>query len=156
VRAPTLIVAGDQDDIVDYRGGIRWLFDAMSGADRRLLVYREARHNVAGNPVELKPDAPFAAVDAFHEPVWRMERINAINQHFVTAFLDLNLKGDGAKAAYLNVSVPMAGDGVWPSAFGQQWGGATAGQDQPGYWQGFQRRWALGLELHHRPAGLAK
>jgi predicted dienelactone hydrolase len=156
VRAPTLIVAGDQDDIVDYRGGIRWLFDSMAGADRRLLVYREARHNVAGNPVELKPDAPFAAVDAFHEPVWRMERINAINQHFVTAFLDLQLKGDRTKAAYLDVPVPVAGDGAWPSAFGQQWGGMTAGKDQPGYWQGFQRRWALGLELHHRPAKPAK
>jgi predicted dienelactone hydrolase len=156
VRAPTLMIAGDQDDIVDYRGGIRWLFDSLSGADRRLLVYREARHNVAGNPVELKPDAPFAAVDAFHEPVWRMERINAINQHFVTAFLDLHLKGDSAKAAYLNVATPIAGDGAWPGAFGQQWGGKTASEDQPGYWRGFQRRWALGLELHHRPVGPAK
>jgi dienelactone hydrolase len=156
VRAPTLIVSGDQDDIVDYKNGVRWLFDSLTGANRHLLVFREARHNIAGNPVALSPDAPFAAVDAFHEPVWRHDRINEINQHFVTAFLDLHLKGESAKAGYLDVPVPVAGDGVWPSAFGQQWGGTTAGPDQPGYWRGFQRRWALGLELHHRPAKAAK
>ena len=117
VRAPTLVIAGDQDDIVDYRQGVRWIFDNLSSADRHLLVYREARHNIAGNPVALTPDAPFAAVDAFHEPVWRMERINAINQHFVTAFLDLQLKGDQSKAAYLKVPKPVAGEGDWRSAW---------------------------------------
>lgn len=156
VRAPTLVIAGDQDDIVDYSKGVRWIFDNLSGADRHLLVYREARHNIAGNPVALKPDAPFAAIDAFHEPVWRMERINAINQHFVTAFLDTQLKGDQSKAVYLKVPTPVADEGEWPSAFGQQWGGTLAGRGQPNYWPGFQRRWALGLELHHRSAGPAK
>ncbi len=79
---------------------------------------------------------------------WRSDRLNAINQHFVTAFLDLNLKGDEGKRAYLNVPTVDSDQGEWPTSFAEQFNGTQAGPDQPGYWRGFQRRWALGLELH--------
>ena len=51
------------------------------------------------------------------------------------------------------VPVQQLDAGTWPSAFGQQWGGPYAGETQPAYWRGFQRRWAAGLELHHKRAG---
>ena len=35
------------------------------------------------------------------DAVWDNVRMNNIAAHFVTAFLDLHLKGDAAKAAYL-------------------------------------------------------
>ena len=41
----------------------------------------------------------FVTREFFDEPVWRKDRITAINQHFVTAFLDLNLKGDEKPAS---------------------------------------------------------
>ena len=56
-------------------------------------------------------------------------------------------------ARYLNVPVPQSDAGTWPSTFGQQWGGTYAGDAQPAYWRGFQRRWATGLELHHKRGG---
>jgi hypothetical protein len=84
--------------------------------------------------------------------MWRSERINAINQHFITAFLDLEMKGDASRKAYLDVPTPIASNGEWPSAPGQSFGGQTAGDAQPAYWRGFQRRWAVGVELHSSPA----
>ena len=150
---PLLLVDGDRDDVVDFKGGVQRLFANIRNSDRYLLVYREAAHNIAGNPVTLPSDADFSAVESVSDPVWRKERIEAINAHFITAFLGVHLKGDIAKRSFLNVPTPVANDGQWPSAFGQQWGGMVAGDMQPGYWRGFQRRWARGLEMHHKATG---
>jgi hypothetical protein len=73
----------------------------------------------------------------------------------ITAFLDWHLKGIADRAGYLNVPTPVADDGTWPLKEGEASGASVA---QPtgstaNYWRGFQRRWALGLELHHAPAG---
>jgi hypothetical protein len=150
---PLFLIAGSRDDVVDFDRGVKRIFNQARRSDRYLLVYREAAHNIAGNPVVLPPGAEFAAIENVTDPVWRKDRIDAINQHFITAFLDLHLKGDAAKARFLNVPTPVSNDGQWPSAFGKQWGGTLAGDDQPGYWRGFQRRWAQGLEMHHLGAG---
>jgi hypothetical protein len=63
--------------------------------------------------------------------------------HFVTAYLDLHLKGDTAKAAYLEV-VPQGRDAV----FAQDRAGAPAPTHT--YWKGFKRGTAIGLVLEHR------
>ena len=155
ITAPVLIIAGNQDDVVDFDHGVSWLFDNLSGTDRQLLVYREARHNIAGNPVPITPNMDFTTLEFFTEPVWRTERLNQINQHFVTAFLDLNLKGDASKAAFLNVPTPIAAQGQWPTKLGEQLGGKFAGEEQSAHWRGFQRRWAMGLEMNKASKGRA-
>lgn len=152
VTAPTLVIDGDRDDVVDFKGGVRWLFDGLIGADRHLLVYREARHNIAMNEAPASVADDYLYIDKFNEPVWRKDRMLAINAHMITAFLDLQLKGINDRASYLNVPVPVADDGVWPLKEGEASGAALA---QPtgttaGYWRGFHRRWALGLEMHHQ------
>lgn len=152
-KVPLMLIDGDRDDVVDFTHGVKRIFDQTAGSDRYLLVYREAAHNIAGNPVALPHDAVFPAIEFLADPVWRKDRIEAINQHFITAFFDHWLKGDVSRKAYLSVPVDVASDGRWPSSFGQQWGGAFAGDQQPEYWRGFQRRWARGLELHHKAAG---
>ncbi|MBC7507115.1 MAG: TonB-dependent receptor plug domain-containing protein [Sandarakinorhabdus sp.] len=153
LRLPILFIDGDLDDVVDFKAGVSPLFARTSGSDRYLLVYREAAHNIAGNPVKLQADVDFSAIEALYEPVWRKDRIEAINQHFILAFLDARLKGQLAKLLYLNVPTQVSDDGLWPSGFGQQSGGKTVGDDQAGYWRGFQRRWARGLEMHHKGPG---
>jgi len=155
ITVPTLFIAGNQDDVVDFEQGVQWLFDNAENSDRHLLVYREARHNVAGNAI---PDPGFPAnksfqsVEYMREPVWRGERINAINQHFIIAFLDLHLKGDVARAEYLNPPTQNANDSQWQTQLGEQLNGKLAGPAEANHWRGFQRRWALGMEMHHRPA----
>lgn len=151
---PILLIDGDHDDIVDSTRGVSWIYEQLTGRDRHFLIFQNARHNVGGNPPPPEADGDFATREFFAEPVWRTERINAINQHFITAFLDLHLKGDEAKRTYLDVAPPVASDGQWPLAPFQSVGGTPASKDQPGYWRGFQRRWAMGLEMRSdRPGG---
>lgn len=153
LKTPLLFVSGDGDDVVDFKDGVQRLFEQSKGSSRHLLVFREAAHNIAGNALPLPPTAEFAVIESLTDPVWRKERIASINQHFIVAFLDRQLKGDASRSAYLDVPSPVSNDGRWPSRFGQQWGGQVAGDDQPEYWRGFQRRWARGLEMHHKKAG---
>ncbi|MEP3226822.1 MAG: dienelactone hydrolase family protein [Parasphingorhabdus sp.] len=150
IKVPALIVSGNQDDVVNFEEGVKWLYDKMTGSDRYMLVYREARHNIVGNHFDLDPDTAFTTAEFLKEPVWRSDRLNSINQHFVTAFLDMTLKGESDKASYLTVPTENSNDSAWPIGFGEQLNGKTAGAEQPDHWPGFQRRWAVGLELYHR------
>ena len=155
VKAPTLFVIGDQDDIVDFKDGVSWLFDNLNATDRHMLVYQNARHNIGGNPSPTLVGDDFLAREYFDEPTWRKDRIMAINQHFISAFLDVHLKADMAKKKFVDVSPRKSNDGSWPAVFGQNTGGvfATGSGSTSAYWPGFQRRWALGLEMHSKKAG---
>jgi len=145
IRVPLLFIAGDQDDISDFQRGVKPAFEKAVNSERCMLVYENANHNVGGNPVP--PGAPitFQLREYYEEPVWRKDRLMAINEHFVTAFLDLYLKGDESRRPYLHVSPEKSNDGKWPLKPGEQAGGKFS--DGASYWKGFQRRWALGMEM---------
>lgn len=152
ITAPSLVIDGDLDDVVDFQSGTKYLFANMTHADRYLLVYENARHNIAinGAPKELAPYFPNN--EHWNEPVWRQDRIEAINCHFITAFLDAKLKGDTVHGAFLNVPTPKSNDGTWAAAANAYTGPEIATADNPvtkNFWPGFQRRWAVGLELYH-------
>ncbi|MEP3049923.1 MAG: hypothetical protein ABJP48_09790 [Erythrobacter sp.] len=153
VNVPVMMVAGSEDDVSNYREGIRWIFDQLTGANRYMLVYREARHNIVGNAFDMPEGTPFRAIEFVNEPVWRQDRINSINQHFVAAFLDLTLKGEADKAGYLDVPQSDSNAGQWDIAFGEQLNGTYADEEETDHWRGFQRRWALGLEMLSKQAG---
>ena len=155
VKAPTMLISGDEDDIVDYKEGVQHLFQTMTGNPRHLLVYQQARHNVGGNPAPVEALGDYATREAFDEPVWRKDRVSAINQHFITAFLDLHIKGDSESATFLDTPTIKSSDGKWPATFMQNTGATLApGKgDTAQFWRGFQRRWALGLEMHRRKVG---
>jgi predicted dienelactone hydrolase len=128
IRIPSLFIAGDQDDVSGFEQGTRKAFDGAVNSERYLLVFENARHNVGGNPPPPEALGTFEGRAFFDEPVWRKDRIAAINQHFITAFLDLYVKGDASRREYLTVPVK--------SGAGTQ------------VWKGFQPRWALGVDLH--------
>ena len=146
IHIPMLMIAGDQDDVSNYAEGIKPTFEKAVHSDRCMLVYENARHNVGGNPPPAEALPSFVTREFFDEPVWRKDRITAINQHFITAFLDLTLKGDESKRAYLHVAPEISNEGKWPLPPGANVGGKFS--DGANYWKGFQRRWALGLEMH--------
>ncbi len=146
IRVPSLFIVGDQDDVSGYLPGVRTIFDGAVNSDRCLLVYENARHNVGGNPSP-PIGLDFVGEESFSEPVWRKDRITAINQHFITAFLDLVLKGDESRRSFLHVAPERSNEGVWPLPAGVSVGAAYASDGQK-YWKGFQRRWAVGLEMH--------
>jgi hypothetical protein len=126
------------------------VFEHAVHSDRCLLVFENANHNVGGNPPPPEVMGDFVTREHFDEPVWRKDRIVAINQHFVTAFLDLYLKGDESRRAYLHPVVERSNDGKWPVKQGESTGAAFS--DGKTYWKGFQRRWALGLEMYCKAA----
>jgi predicted dienelactone hydrolase len=151
IKVPLFFVCGDADDVSGFEEGIKWIYEKASGSDRRMLIYQNARHNIGGNPPPPVSSEYMALQDWFDEPVWRKERISAINQHFVTAFLDLYLKGDESKRSYVDVAPVVANDGEWPRSTGRSPGPeySDGGLPDHPYWKGFHRRFAIGLEMHH-------
>lgn len=155
IKAPVLFIDGSRDDIADYATGTRWLFKHMTGSDRYFLTYREARHNIAMNAAPPSVSNIYLYIDKYDEPVWRKNRILAINAHMITAFLDWHLKGKTGMARFLDVPTPVSDNGTWPLKKGEMSGKsvATGSGETANYWPGFHRRWALGLELHHLAPG---
>lgn len=95
LKVPTFFIAGSQDDISGYEKGIKAIYQGAVNADRYLLTYDNARHNVAPNPPPteaLQSGLPIDEYYRYAEPSWDERRINNINQHFVTAFIGIHLK----------------------------------------------------------------
>jgi len=128
LKVPSLFIVGTQDDVSGYEQGVKKLYDWSTSSNRCLLTYQNARHNTGGNPAPSGVTLDFAGIQSFEEPVWRKDRIIAINLHFITAFLDQHLKADSAKQTYF-----VPGD--------------------KGALKGFQPRWALGFDVSCQTAG---
>ena len=151
IETPLLLIAGSVDDVSVY-SALRQIFTETTGTTLHLLTFENANHN-AGAPIPAPVESygfndvlGFAPFDHYADPVWDTARMNNISQHFVTAFLDLHLKGDMAMQSYLTL-VPDAADGVWAVD--------DAGVPTPDntYWAGFQNRTAAGLEFETLAAG---
>jgi predicted dienelactone hydrolase len=148
VTAPLLIIGGDRDRTVGFAGGIRPVFDRAIHADRYLLVFQNGGHAIGMNGAPPTMRNSVWDMDWFEDPVWRHDRIMAINQHMITAFLDAQVKGDASRLAYLTPDTPQSNDTKWP-ANGPP-GYAPFSPGGPGAtWKGFPKNHALGLELHH-------
>jgi predicted dienelactone hydrolase len=152
LKAPLLLIAGDHDNTVDYATGARAFFDQAVNAHRYLLTFKQAGHSIGLNPAPAAMRQHLWDQDWFEDPVWRKERVNAINAHFITAFLDLYLKGDASRAAYLDVATPDSSAGVWPTKAAVPYAAYSPGTGDATLWKGFQRRHATGLELLQAPA----
>lgn len=149
IETPLLLIAGDSDRTVDYATGARAIFESARHARRYLLTFKGAGHSIGLNPA---PDAMRTRLwdqDWFEDSVWRKQRVNAINAHFITAFFDDYLKGDGSRAAYLDVPVTLSDAGLWPATVPGAYDAFSPGSAAAGvtFWKGFQRNHAAGLEL---------
>jgi predicted dienelactone hydrolase len=146
IRTPVLFVAGSVDDVSGYEKGTRAIFAGAVNAERYLLTFVGANHN-AGAPIPA-PHETYAYSHATRSPpfahyadaVWDTVRMNNVLQHFVTAFVDLHLKGQSERRTYLDV-VPNGKDAVFAHD--------RDGQPLPAntYWKGFRRGTAVGLVL---------
>lgn len=151
LTAPLLLIQGDSDPVVDYKTGALAVFGGAVNADRYLLTYKQAGHSIALNPAPREMRGSVWDMDWFEDPIWRQDRINAINLHFITAFLSVHLRGDGSKGAYLNVPVESSDDGEWNAPVGTPWGAYSPGGEGVTLWKGFQRRRARGMTVQHLP-----
>ncbi len=152
ITAPLLLIQGDSDPVVDYTTGALAVFGGAVNADRYLLTYKQAGHSIALNPAPAEMHGSLWDMDWFEDPIWRQDRINAINLHFITAFLAVYLGGEPDKRTYLDVPVVESDMGEWKAPDGTPWGAFSPGGDGVTLWKGFQRRHARGMRLQHRKA----
>ncbi|HTX04470.1 MAG TPA: hypothetical protein VMD06_01495 [Steroidobacteraceae bacterium] len=146
IHTPIFLINGNRDRTVGYRrAGLR-VFEQAIHAPRYLLTFEEAGHDIGLDPAPPQMRSALWNLAWFQDPVWNTERVNAINAHFITAFLDLYVKGEKRYWPYLDVRVAHAGQGVWPhdhAAFAAY----SPGSGDITVWKGFQRSFAVGLEL---------
>ncbi|OAN79305.1 dienelactone hydrolase [Sulfitobacter sp. EhC04] len=152
VQIPMLFIAGSQDDTSLYEKGVRAIWDNVSGVETALLTYINAGHN-AGAPMPapeesyyFSEDKGFNISEHYTDPVWNTARMNNVAQHFVTAWMDARLKGDGSAAEYLDL-VENSNDGVW--SMNED---GTEKEDHS-YWKGFAEGTAKGLMYEVKTPG---
>jgi predicted dienelactone hydrolase len=151
IGTPLLLINGNRDRTVGYERAGLGVFEEAIHARRYLLTLEEAGHDIGLDPAPIQMRGSLWNLAWFQDPVWDTERVNAINAHFITAFLGLYVKGEKSYAAYLDVPVVDAGRGAWPNdrapfaAYSPQTGDITV-------WKGFQRSFAVGLQLRRADA----
>jgi len=153
IHTPTFFMVGSQDHLVGYTPGVRTLFETEKNAPRYLLVFREAGHNIALSPAPPAMQEKLWDEDWFEDPVWRKSRLNAIEAHFITAFLDRYVKGDASKASYIDGLIPNSDDGTWPNQPIADYATASPGPPAATLWKGFQQAHAAGMTLEFKPPG---
>jgi len=153
IHAPTFFMVGSQDHLVGYDPGVRTLFEAETNAPRYLLVFREAGHNIALSPVPPGMDGKLWDQDWFEDPIWRKSRLNEIEAHFITAFLDRYVKGDTSKTPYIDGLVVNSDDGTWNNSSIADYAAVSPGPPAATLWKGFQKSHAAGMSLEFKPPG---
>ena len=148
---PLMLMAGSVDDVSVY-SALRAIFAETTGTKRHLLTFENANHN-AGAPMpspaegyQMVEGMDFAPFEHYADAVWDNTRMNNIAQHFATAFMDMHLKGDESKAAYLDL-IENAAEGV------TKLDDAGKPTDEHTYWEGFPARTAAGLKFETLDAG---
>lgn len=149
ITVPLLLISGDRDWTVDYQTGARAFFDLATNSERYLLTYRGAGHRIGLGPVPGEMRHRLWDFDWFEDPVWRQDRIVAINLHMITAFLDRYVNDDASRASYLDGLTRESIEGAWPASAGRAYDAYSPGADGITVWKGFQRGHAEGLELMH-------
>ena len=151
IHVPLFLVNGNRDHTVGYRRAGLLVFKDAIHAPRYLLTFEEAGHDIGLDPAPPQMRGSLWNISWFQDPVWNTRRVNAINAHFITAFLDLYVKGEKRFAAYLDVATVHAGRAVWPHDR-TRFSAYSPGNGKITVWKGFQRSFAVGLTLRRTPA----
>ena len=151
ITAPSLFIGGTRDPVVGYDPGVKTVFDAEVHAPRYLLAFENGGHNIGMNAAPVQMRRRLWDMDWWEDAIWRKDQVLAVELHFITAFLDLYVKGDTPKAAYLDLAVTQSADGVWVAKAGTPWDAQSPGAPAT-LWKGFPRRHAEGLAFRFAPA----
>ena len=137
IKIPKLFIGGEIDDVSGYENGVKRLFEQASPTANHMMIYQNARHNIAAHP------APKVAYDNdldmghHYEPSWDIEIINRVNKHMNLAFLDCNIKTIKSACDMLPTSEDI-------TQTKQADGSLSAG------WPGFPERWGSGIKFYRR------
>lgn len=144
IKIPMLFIAGSEDETSLYEEGVRAIWEGATGVDRALLTFDGGGHNtVAPIPAPeesfyFNEDLGFNISEHYVDAVWDSVFMNNVGQHFVTSWLDVELKGDADKSVYLDL-LDIGSAGIWSV----NEDGTFA--DDHTYWAGFAEGTADGL-----------
>ncbi len=117
IGIPMLFMAGSDDATSLYEEGVRAIWEGATGVDRALLTFEGAGHNAAA-PIPAPEESfyfnerlGFEVSEHYTDAVWDTVRMNNVAQHFLTAWLDAELKGEADKRAFLDL--PVRGGAEW-------------------------------------------
>ncbi len=135
LQVPSLYVSGDQDDVSGFEHGVEKLYKQTNPENSYLLVYENARHNIAPHPAPKVAYETDEDLGHYYEPTWNSEQLNRVNEHMSLVFLDCHVKKQQDKCAYLpnrvNATQVKQADGKLTKP-----------------WLGFPQRWAAGIRFH--------
>lgn len=134
ITVPSLFVAGEKDDVSGFENGVRKLFQQIGSKSKYMLVYENARHNIAAHPAPQVAYENDLDIGHYFEPSWNSETIAQINKHMVIAFLNCHLKQQPTACNYL----PKRNSA-------EQTKSADGSLTKP--WPGFTDRWGLGMRF---------
>ncbi len=144
IEIPMLFIAGSEDATSLYEEGVRAIWEGATGVDRALLTFEGGGHNTVA-PIPAPEESyyfnerlGFNVSEHYNDPVWESVFMNNVGQHFVTAWLDVELKGDVGKTTYLDL-VEDGSEGIW--SVNED---GTFNEDHT-YWAGFAEGTAEGL-----------
>ncbi len=144
IEIPMLFIAGSQDATSLYEDGVRAIWEEATGVDRALLTFDGGGHNTAA-PIPAPEESfyfnerlGFNVSEHYVDPVWDSVFMNNVAQHFATSWLDVELKGEADKSAYLDL-LEIGSDGIW--SVNED---GTFNEDHT-YWTGFAEGTAEGL-----------
>ena len=96
VGVPTMIMYGSSDPFVSPEYNALWAYHTIASADRALVTFENGGHLMFGN-------CPGGWKDfCGYDPVWDVDRVHDLINHFTTAFLLATLEGDTDAAAALS------------------------------------------------------
>ena len=135
IKVPSLYIAGDQDDVSGFEKGVRSLYQQTGAKDKYLMVYENARHNLAAHPAPAIAHKDELSLGHYFEPAWNTETINHINNHMILAFLNCHVKGSESACKYLpkreSITQVKQADGTLTSP-----------------WPGFKNRFGTGIRFY--------
>ncbi len=148
IEIPMLFIAGSDDTVSGYETGVRKIWEEATSVDRALLTFDGGSHNTVA-PIPAPAESFAAGVSGHYtDPVWDTVFMNNVGQHFATAWLDLELKGDEGQGAYLDL-LDIGSDGIWSVDED-----GTFDEDHT-YWAGFEDGTAEGLRYETLAAAQA-
>ena len=137
IAVPTFFVAGDQDNTSGFENGVKKLFQQTGSEHNYMMVYENARHNIAGHPAPTISFNTDFELGHYVEPSWNIETINRVNKHMSLAFLDCHVKNNDTRCAYLPVRESI-----------QQYQGTNSQYSDP--WPGFKHLWGSGIRFYRQ------
>lgn len=137
ITVPSLLIAGSEDDVSGYENGVKKIYEQLNGNNKYLLVYENARHNIAPHPAPQAAYAQDPDLSFYADPVWNTHTINMVNQHTALAFLNCHVKS-------LKSDCDMLPSRLSSTQKKQPDGTLTKA------WPGFAERWGVGLLFYRK------